>query len=190
MSTVDGRGELHGVPAGQLTDEELERQGTYTHATRTWVLLHGTAEQFRRHTERMLELEQEYVRRHPKRTWQGMAGTDQEAADLDDLSRLRLALRGVASQIDALLADPPGAPGQAVAGVSDESAERDLLARFAAAGGGRLHKLEVHQAARELGLVPAALARLYKADPPLLRADGEYREITDSGRRRLEQRRA
>jgi hypothetical protein len=202
MSTVDGRQngggagsgrtgiELQGVPAGQLTDEELERQGTYAHATRTWVLLHGTADQFRRHTERMLELEQEYVRRHPKRTWQGMAGTGGEAAGQDDLSRLRLALRGVASQIEALLAEPAGTPVQVPSGSSDRAAEVALLARFASAGGGRLHKLEVHQASRELGLAPAALARLYKVDPALLRADGEYRAITDEGRRRLEQDRA
>jgi len=60
-----------GVPATELSDEELERQGTLAHATRNWVFLHGTREQFQHHTERMLELEQEYLRRHPQRTWQG-----------------------------------------------------------------------------------------------------------------------
>lgn len=64
-----------GVRAAELTDDELAHQGTQAHATRNWVFLHGTAEQFQRHTERMLELEQEYLRRYPKRTWQGMAKT-------------------------------------------------------------------------------------------------------------------
>ena len=47
-----------GVPARELSDEELERQGVHAHAMRHWVFLHGTADQFRTHTERMLELEQ------------------------------------------------------------------------------------------------------------------------------------
>ena len=63
-----------GIPARELSDEELERQGVHAHAMRHWVFLHGTAEQFRTHTERMLELEQEYLRRHPQRTWQGSGG--------------------------------------------------------------------------------------------------------------------
>src|SRR4051812_49038185 len=66
--------ERPGVPARELSDEELERQGVHAHAMRHWVFLHGTAEQFRTHTERMLELEQEYLRRHPQRTWQGSGG--------------------------------------------------------------------------------------------------------------------
>ncbi len=56
-----------GIPARELTDEELERQGVHAHAMRHWVFLHGTAEQFRTHTERMLELEQEYA--GPGVTW-------------------------------------------------------------------------------------------------------------------------
>ncbi|MEI2775950.1 MAG: DUF6158 family protein [Tetrasphaera sp.] len=63
-----------GVPASELSDEELEAQGKQAHDTRNWVFLHGSAEQFAHHTDRMLELEQEYLRRHPKRTWQGTAG--------------------------------------------------------------------------------------------------------------------
>lgn len=72
-----------GRPARELDDAELESQGTQAHATRNWVFLHGTAEQFERHTLRMLELEQEYLRRHPQRTWQGsgtVAAADPERA--------------------------------------------------------------------------------------------------------------
>ena len=32
-----------GVPARELSDEELERQGVHAHTTRHWVFLHGTA---------------------------------------------------------------------------------------------------------------------------------------------------
>jgi len=63
-------GRARGRSARELSDTELEQQGTQAHATRNWVFLHGTAEQFAQHTERMLELEQEYLRRHPQRTWQ------------------------------------------------------------------------------------------------------------------------
>ena len=66
-----------GRPAAELTDTELETQGKQLHDTRNWVFLHGSAAQFETHTRRMLELEQEYLRRHPKRTWQGSGGADE-----------------------------------------------------------------------------------------------------------------
>jgi len=128
-----------GVPAADLSDEDLEHQGAQTHQTRNWVFLHGTAEQFRTHTARMLELEQEYLRRHPKRTWQGTEA---------------------------------GQPGD----------ERALLTRFAAIPDGRMHKLEAHHAARELGLRPERVAALHRQDPPLLTTQGDYRVLTDAGR--------
>jgi hypothetical protein len=137
-----------GVPASQLSDEELAHQGTQAHATRNWVFLHGTAEQFKHHTERMLELEQEYLRRYPQRTWQGSGGAEAVAVD------------------PALAA-------------------RELLRRFADAPDGRMHKLEAHHAAREVGLPRAAVAELFKATPPLLVTAGEYRQITEAGRARI-----
>ena len=60
-----------GRPAAELSDEELSTQGKQLHDSRNWVFLHGSAAQFETHTQRMLELEQEYLRRFPKRTWQG-----------------------------------------------------------------------------------------------------------------------
>lgn len=77
----DMENQHRGVPASELTDEELESQGKQAHDTRNWVFLHGSAEQFAHHTERMLDLEQEYLKRHPKRTWQGRAGEVVKAAD-------------------------------------------------------------------------------------------------------------
>jgi hypothetical protein len=168
-----------GVPVTELTDAELEAQGTAAHATRNWVFLHGTAEQFRNHTERMLALEQEYLRRFPKRTWQGSGDS---ATELDEATRLRLALRGLGTQIDVLLAGSPEPPPQ-----QDASPEqvRRLLRRVADAGG-RMHKLEVHQVAREVGMSPASLAGLYRGGDPLLATERDERVLTDAGRSQLD----
>lgn len=132
-------------PIADLADAEIEAQGAQAHATRSWVFLHGTAEQFASHTERMLALEQEYLRRHPQRTWQG-------------------AEKGSGT---APTVDPVRAVLDAVAGA-----------------GGRLHKLEVHQAARAAGRPRAALAELYGQG--LLATDGPDRVLTDAGRARCD----
>ena len=139
-----------GRPASELSDEELEQQGKQLHDSRNWMFLHGSAAQFETHTKRMLELEQEYLRRFPKRTWQGSGGAEETPA-------------------------PEPAADPVVA----------LLGRVAAMPQGRMHKLEVHQAAREVGLERAALARLYTAEPKLLATDKQDRVITDAGRERL-----
>lgn len=165
-----------GRSARDLDDTELERQGAHAHATRNWVFLHGTADQFGRHTERMLELEQEYLRRHPKRTWQG---TDSEPVGVDEATRLRTALRSLVTQAEALLEDEASAPTAALA--ADDSVEA-LLREVEAGPDGRLHRLEVHQAARRHQVPRTALARLYKGDAPLLRAEGADRVLTDAGR--------
>ena len=139
-----------GRPAAELSDEELATQGKQLHDSRNWVFLHGSAAQFETHTTRMLELEQEYLRRFPKRTWQGIEETVPEGVDVPD-------------------GDPVVA----------------LLQRVADAPDGRMHKLEVHQVARLVGLERAALAQLYKEEPHLLATDKQDRVITDAGRARL-----
>ncbi len=173
--------EPRGLPADQLSDDDLERQGRQAHATRHWVFLHGTAEQFRRHTERMLELEQEYLRRHPKRTWQGTAAGSAgvQSVELDRKVRLRQLLRGFTDEIEHLLGEDEERP---VPPPGPDDAGRALLARFAAADNGRLHKLEAHQLARELGVAPATVAGLYRHDPPLLATAGSERFLTSAGR--------
>jgi hypothetical protein len=163
------------TPVRELSDEELDQQASYAHATRDWVFHHGTTDQFRHHTERMLELEQEYLRRYPKRTWQGTVDAPKE---IDEATRLRLALRALSRQLDALLADSPEVSDPDVA---DPPAVRQLLARVAEAGG-RMHKLEIHQVARELGITPLALASLYRGDRSLLAADRDERVLTEAGR--------
>ena len=167
-----------GVPARELSDEELERQGVHAHAMRHWVFLHGTADQFRTHTERMLELEQEYLRRHPQRTWQGSGG-DAGAPSRDD--RIRDLVQTFSRAVTTLLDDEP-APSELTRRPDAEDAQAALLQRFAQAPGGRLHKLEAHQIARQLAPDNHLVARLYRSDPPLLQAEKDARVITDAGR--------
>jgi hypothetical protein len=167
-----------GRPARELSDEELEQQGKSAHDTRNWVFLHGTAEQFATHTARMLELEQEYLRRHPKRTWQGSGGAP---TDESEAAVLRKALRAVIVQLEALL-EPPARPDE-FGGVDDPAIV--VLRRIAEAPGGRLNKLEVHQLAREVGLDRQQLAALYNGEPALLTTDKQDRVITDAGLARL-----
>lgn len=168
-----------GVPASELSDEELEAQGTRAHETRNWVFLHGSAEQFAHHTARMLELEREYVHRYPKRTWQGSGGAPTDLAQT--AASWRETVRGVIAQLEALVELPdPQTQGQA--GADDPA--RAFLQRLAD-NGGRLNKLEAHQAAREVGLDPAVRADLYKADPQLVATEGTDRVLTDAGRARL-----
>jgi Family of unknown function (DUF6158) len=178
-----------GVPAHELSDAELAQQGTQAHASRNWVFLHGSAEQFRRHTDRMLELEQEYLRRFPKRTWQGSGGAagGEDLAEQDTLAAVRHLTGTYAAAVEQLLsrhnvAEP--AQGEQVVAADLENA---LLRRYLSAPNGRLHKLEAHQAAREIGIEPVAVAALFKVQPPLLVTAGEYRQLTDAGRARAEQ---
>lgn len=182
MTTTSPSGGPYGVPPHELSDAELEHQGTRAHATRHTVFLHGTAEQFRHHTERMLELEQEYLRRHPKRTWQGTHadGEVEELSDVDRWTRVRQTFRLFTEAMEELLSEalpnPPDTPSE------PGDRERSLLARFASVPGGRLHKLEAHQVAREVGAHPARVAALYRHDPPFLVAEGSDRVLTDAGR--------
>ncbi len=66
---------------------------------------------------------------------------------MDEATRLRQALRILESQISGLLAVPPDQTGEAAA----KSDVLDVLRRVSGAGG-RLHKLELHQVARESGV--------------------------------------
>ena len=179
--------ERPGVPARDLSDEELERQGVQVHAMRHWVFLHGTAEQFRTHTERMLELEQEYLRRHPQRTWQGVGG-DGGTPSRDD--RIRDLVQTFSSAVTALLDEEPRSTPSGGEPRDPQAAQLALLRRFAEAPGGRLDKLEAHQIARQLAPDAHLVAQLYRQDPPLLQADRDSRVLTDAGRAWLEAHRA
>jgi hypothetical protein len=56
----------HGIPAEELTDDELRREVHHLHETRHDTLLGGTESALRAHTERMLALEWEFLRRFPQ----------------------------------------------------------------------------------------------------------------------------
>jgi Family of unknown function (DUF6158) len=59
---------MTGIPASQLSDDDLERELTHLHKTRHDTFLQGTEDALETHTSRMLELEQEYLRRFPDRS--------------------------------------------------------------------------------------------------------------------------
>jgi Family of unknown function (DUF6158) len=167
-----------GLPVSELTDAELEAQGTQAHTTRNYVFLHGTAAQFANHTTRMLSLEQEYLRRHPKRTWQrsgGAASVPMEAAE-----QLHRELAGVILQLMALAERPYEERADAqLPRVNDPI--RCLLEKVAERDG-RMHKLELHQAARECGMRREVLATLYNGNHQLLAVDRSDRVLTVAGR--------
>jgi len=57
-----------GVDPHQLDDAALERELRYLYATREETFFHGSRQALLNHTDRMLQLEQEYARRFPERT--------------------------------------------------------------------------------------------------------------------------
>jgi hypothetical protein len=57
--------QLHGIPPSQLEDDDLRRELRHLHETRHETLLDGSESALRTHTERMLALEQEFLRRLP-----------------------------------------------------------------------------------------------------------------------------
>lgn len=60
-----------GVPAGELSNADLHRELESLHRTRHETFRHGTDAALRRHTERMSELEIEYLHRFPEREIDG-----------------------------------------------------------------------------------------------------------------------
>jgi len=57
-----------GIPAPELDDSALERELEQLHDTRHETFLNGSADALKVHTDRMLELEQEYAQRFPQDT--------------------------------------------------------------------------------------------------------------------------
>jgi len=54
-----------GIEPGDLTDDDLHRELEHLHETRHSTVLHGTESALETHTERMLALEREFLRRFP-----------------------------------------------------------------------------------------------------------------------------
>ena len=86
--------DYYGVPAVQLSDEELRRECAQAEATREWAFHNATDEQFQRYGIRMLELEQEYLRRQLKRqalSWRVV---------VEEVSRVGSTVRGLVAQME------------------------------------------------------------------------------------------
>jgi hypothetical protein len=54
-----------GIPGPQLSDDDLRRELAHLHNTRNDTLVSGSESALDTHTARMLELEQEFLRRFP-----------------------------------------------------------------------------------------------------------------------------
>lgn len=65
--TIHDQVAAEGVPAIELSEEDLDRELTQLHRTRHDTLLHASEPALEHHTARQIELEVEYVRRHPER---------------------------------------------------------------------------------------------------------------------------
>ena len=55
-----------GIPADQLGDDDLRREMRHLHDTRHDTVLSGSESALETHTQRMLALEQEFLRRFPE----------------------------------------------------------------------------------------------------------------------------
>ncbi|MFD1531366.1 DUF6158 family protein [Pseudonocardia aurantiaca] len=56
----------HGIAPQELTDDDLHREVAHLHETRHDTLLGGSESALEAHTQRMLALEQEFLRRFPE----------------------------------------------------------------------------------------------------------------------------
>lgn len=54
-----------GIDPAQLADDVLRRELQHLHETRHETVINGSADALKAHTERMLALEEEFVRRFP-----------------------------------------------------------------------------------------------------------------------------
>ena len=66
-STVEPDPTEEGVPATELSDDDLDRELWQLHRTREDTFHRGSPQALERHTTRMAELEAEYLRRFPDR---------------------------------------------------------------------------------------------------------------------------
>jgi Family of unknown function (DUF6158) len=57
-----------GLDPHRLDDDALERELRYLHQTREETFFNGSRQALLNHTERMLELEREYISRFPEQT--------------------------------------------------------------------------------------------------------------------------
>jgi hypothetical protein len=56
----------HGIPPAELSEDDLRRELAHLHETRHDTVLGGSESALQAHTERMLALEDEFLRRFPQ----------------------------------------------------------------------------------------------------------------------------
>ena len=56
-----------GIPAADLSEDDLARELAHLHETRADIFLHAPTAALVNHSQRTAELEAEYLRRHPER---------------------------------------------------------------------------------------------------------------------------
>jgi hypothetical protein len=64
---VSGSPAPPGVPAAELSEDDLLRELRHLHETRHETFRHGSAGALEAHSRRTAQLEAEYLRRHPER---------------------------------------------------------------------------------------------------------------------------
>jgi uncharacterized protein DUF6158 len=57
----------HGIPASELSDDDLERELSHAHEKRHDIFVEGTVDQLRNHSARTAQLEQAYLERFADR---------------------------------------------------------------------------------------------------------------------------
>jgi hypothetical protein len=65
MTNVDT--EETGIPATELSEQDLRRELAHLHETRNETFLHAPTTALEHHSQRTKELELEFLRRHPER---------------------------------------------------------------------------------------------------------------------------
>jgi hypothetical protein len=78
--------ERMGIPASELSDEDLERELRHLHETRHDTFMSGSTEALKHHTDRMFELEAAFAERFPGRVTPDplrMRETSRQAAGQD-----------------------------------------------------------------------------------------------------------
>ena len=58
---------LHGIAAQELSEDDLFRELEQLYTTRCQTLRHGSEQALSTHTNRIMELEADYLRRYPQR---------------------------------------------------------------------------------------------------------------------------
>jgi hypothetical protein len=97
-----------GVPAHDLDDDDLRRELAHLYETRWETLVDGSQSALRTHTDRMLELEHEYVSRFSEQTKPSPRRTRRGSRSLAGRPTRRNNVRANAADATSGTSAPPG----------------------------------------------------------------------------------